>query len=549
MQDSPRIQDAKLRRRRQQEALAFEVLEECRVQLMLKFRFLDLALWRMKPVALPDAGRYPMATDAECVYLDPPRLIVRYRESYEEAVRDYLHMVMHCVFRHPFDEDHPRKDAWWLACDIVAESAAMELCAHRFESEDDVERRRALSELRLALGRLTPQRVYKLLVDVARAPEGASLKGISQSTVVQYRDLFERCNHEVWPANADKNTAQNAQPGDLQEAPEEPDEPGAVALPEQADAAEQENDDARGGAFAEADECSESDDEGEASDGDGAFEEDAAAGAEGDRRTQPPADEDDREKNEQLRKEWEDISKEIEMNMDTFSREWTEEAGDLIMALRAANRTRYDYSEFLRRFMVFSEEMRINHDEFDYIFYSYGMELYGDMPLVEPLEYKEEKRVRSFVIAIDTSQSVSGALVRRFIDHTFHMLKSSEDYARKVDIHIVQCDSRVQGHTRLGDLRDIDAVMSDFRVRGFGGTDFRPVFDYVETLRDRGELREMQGLIYFTDGLGQFPEKAPDYDVAFVLMTDEGADPPPVPPWAMKLLIDETDIERFGSEN
>ena len=33
----------------------------------------------------------------------------------------------------------------------------------------------------------------------------------------------------------------------------------------------------------------------------------------------------------------------------------------------------------------------------------YGMELYGNMPLVEPLEYKETDRVREFVIAIDTS--------------------------------------------------------------------------------------------------------------------------------------------------
>ncbi len=38
------------------------------------------------------------------------------------------------------------------------------------------------------------------------------------------------------------------------------------------------------------------------------------------------------------------------------------------------------------------------------------MELYGNMPLVEPLEYKETDRVRDFVIAIDTSESVRGRL-------------------------------------------------------------------------------------------------------------------------------------------
>ena len=51
--------------------LACEAVDECRVQLMLKFRFLDLALWRMplEPVYL--RTRYPLATDARAVFLEP----------------------------------------------------------------------------------------------------------------------------------------------------------------------------------------------------------------------------------------------------------------------------------------------------------------------------------------------------------------------------------------------------------------------------------------------------------------------------------------------
>lgn len=80
-------------------------------------------------------------------------------------------------------------------------------------------------------------------------------------------------------------------------------------------------------------------------------------------------------------------------------------------------------------------------------------------------------------------------------------------------------------------------------MRGFGGTDFRPAFGYIDALRARGELANLKGMIYFTDGLGSFPDKAPDYDVAFVFMDDEGRDIPPVPPWAMKLVLDEMGIE------
>ena len=83
-------------------------------------------------------------------------------------------------------------------------------------------------------------------------------------------------------------------------------------------------------------------------------------------------------------KEWEEISRQIEMNLETFSKEWGDEARDLISSLAIANRKTYDYSDFLRRFATVSEDMRINDDEFDYIFYTYGLELYGNMPLVEP---------------------------------------------------------------------------------------------------------------------------------------------------------------------
>ena len=196
--------------------------------------------------------------------------------------------------------------------------------------------------------------------------------------------------------------------------------------------------------------------------------------------------------------------------------------------------------------MTMNEKMLLNQDEFDHLLHlRHGA--HGTCRFVKPLEYKETVGCE-FVIAIDTSGSVRGDLVRRFIEHTFDILKESETYTAEVNVHIVQCDARVQSDTRITDIGEIDKLMENFVIRGFGGTDFRPVFDYVETLRDRGELAEMKGLIYFTDGLGSFPEKPPDYDTAFVFMDEEGRDLPPVPPWAMKVVIDEAGINRFKSQ-
>ena len=46
---------------------------------------------------------------------------------------------------------------------------------------------------------------------------------------------------------------------------------------------------------------------------------------------------------------------------------------------------RYDYKKFLRQFSVLREEVELDTESFDYIFYNYGMEHYGNLPLIEPL--------------------------------------------------------------------------------------------------------------------------------------------------------------------
>lgn len=532
-----RAEDEKLKRRLEEDRLGADIIDECRVQLMLKFRFLDLALWRMSLEPLRVHAAYPLATDGRRVAYDPPRVIARFRESFEESVRDYLHLVMHCIFRHPFDENHDNREAWSLTCDIIVENAVMDMCGGRFESEDDVRRREVISEIRMLVGKLLPNKVYTLVKGIVQTPDGQHYRGLGRSALNEWHDLFEHDDHGAWPAfnkgkpqsddaDADRSDTRDDEPAASDdsvrmetqgegEPPEDEAERDVEAIEEEPETVPEED----GGA----------DDESDAA-------EDAQASEETADGEEPAAE-----------KDWEDIAKQIEMNLETFSKEWGEEAGSLMANLAIANRKTYGYTEFLRKSMIVTEEMQMNMDEFDYVYYTYGMELYGNMPLVEPLEYKETDRVRDFAIVIDTSESVSGELVRKFITHTFDILKSSQDYATEVNIHLIQCDAKVQSDLKITNLRDIDQVMENFVIRGFGGTDFRPAFDYVEVLRKRGELRDMKGLIYFTDGLGQFPEKTPEFDAAFVFMDEEGRDIPPVPPWAMKIVIDEAGITQLAS--
>lgn len=537
------IADAKLARRARENELASDILEECRVQLMLKFRFLDMALWRMENMPVRAGARYALVTDATRVAFDPPRVIARFEEGFDELIRDYLHMVMHCVFRHPFDKDHRNRQAWNLTCDIIAESVALDMCAGRFASPDDAARIEALDKIKMLTGSLLPNKVYALVKAMVQTPSGQQYMGMGRSVLNDWFALFERDDHSAWPANVDENAPaernKKLEPEEMSER-----DPGEAPEPDDAEL------ESAGGA----DEPTDAEDDKKSSQVEQTEDdaEDAEDEGDGENADPAPVTEQDSERehseDDKAEREWEEISKEIEMNLETFSKEWGRESDSLMQHLAVANRKVYDYTEFLRKFMTINEEMLLNQDEFDYIYYTYGMELYGNMPLVEPLEYKETDRVREFVIAIDTSGSVRGDLVRRFIEHTFDILKESETYTTDVNVHIVQCDARVQSDTRIADIAEVDKLMENFVIRGFGGTDFRPVFDYVETLRERGELTEMKGLIYFTDGLGNFPEKPPNYDTAFVFMEEEGRDLPPVPPWAMKVVIDEAGINRFKSQ-
>ena len=165
--------------------------------------------------------------------------------------------------------------------------------------------------------------------------------------------------------------------------------------------------------------------------------------------------------------------------------------------LRVENRERYDYRQFLRRFSVLKEEIEVDPDSFDPIFYTYGMSLYGNMPLMEPLESKEVFRIENFVIVIDTSMSCSGELVRRFLEETYDVLSESETYFRKIRIHILQCDDRVQADVVIESAEDLKAYMDRFQVMGFGGTDFRPAFEYVNELRAKGETDRLSGADLF----------------------------------------------------
>ncbi len=103
------------------------------------------------------------------------------------------------------------------------------------------------------------------------------------------------------------------------------------------------------------------------------------------------------------------------------------------------------------------------------------------------------------MIAIDTSGSVEGELVQKFVQKTYNILKSTESFFSKINLHIIQCDADIQQDVKITNQDEFDEYLKSMKIHGLGGTDFRPVFQYVDKLIEQKEFTNLKGLIYFTD--------------------------------------------------
>ena len=100
------------------EGLAADVLDLARGRLLVNLRYMDVAL------TFHDRKVYhgSFSTDGRVLYYDPAFVLRTYRESREMLTRTYLHLVLHCVFCHPFVGPDTDRRLWDLACDMAAES-------------------------------------------------------------------------------------------------------------------------------------------------------------------------------------------------------------------------------------------------------------------------------------------------------------------------------------------------------------------------------------------------------------------------------------------
>lgn len=117
----------------------------------------------------------------------------------------------------------------------------------------------------------------------------------------------------------------------------------------------------------------------------------------------------------------------------------------------------------------------------------------------------------SLVVAIDTSGSINEELLGGFIGEFKAIMQNFPTIA----IELLIADAKVHSHHSF-----VGGEELNFPLKGGGGTDYRPTFEYIEA-----NLPMSSMILYFTDGEGIFPRIPPACEVLWALSQERGRVP------------------------
>lgn len=195
-------------------------------------------------------------------------------------------------------------------------------------------------------------------------------------------------------------------------------------------------------------------------------------------------------------------------------------AGNCEIEVKEAKGEPVDYKELLKEVLHELEDPRELPDSIDPMYYQFGLDNYGDVPLIEPREGDEILKLHTIAVAIDTSGSCQGIVAQRFCREVIGLINDSKEMLSGGKILCIQCDAEIQKEDLI-DIQDLKSSAISYdagRIFGGGGTSFIPVFNRLDELEQEGKT--IDALVYLTDGWGDYPPKEPDYPTIFVLDRD-----------------------------
>ena len=433
-----------MQQRKNLENIGERILGAVRTELFLDMRFLGPALDALGYVM--DLSTRTVGTDAEAIRFNPQYLMDGYLSDPRSLSRTYMHILIHCLFRHMFTAQRVSDPELFSLCaDIAAEALIDSMDVPVLKQIPTDFREEQLRKLNDEVRVMTAEKLYRYF---SERPRDFALE---QKLLYE----FGRDDHSFW----EKMNKDSGKP--KEDSPQNP--------------------------------------------------------------------------MRQKEQDWKDRADSTKKLLVTFGPEASDKKGSFAWTLSFEDDDKSDFREFLHKLSAVREEARVDPDSFDYGYYHYGLELYGNVPLIEENEYREACRIDELVIAVDTSASTKGTQVQKFLKETAAILSSQETFFHHVNVHLIECDNQVQRDTCFTDVREVERFAGLFTVHGGMGTDFRPVFQHVEDLRRQGKLERPRALLYLTEGYGIFPEEPTDYETAFVFCAGEDYDDTKVPDWALKL--------------
>lgn len=207
---------------------------------------------------------------------------------------------------------------------------------------------------------------------------------------------------------------------------------------------------------------------------------------------------------------------------------------NMFMEIKKPDRfSRFDYLEYIRRFAR-QEIVSEDPDTIDMMMYIWGMENLGNTPIVEFSEVREQCTATDIIIAIDMSGSCGGEVAENFLRQILTLFEQM-NIRSAVNVHVVAFDTELLFTKIIRTKMDVLHFFDDYEESGWGGTDFRCVFNYADEFAKNNNGKRLKGLFFFSDGYGFFPDDKPSYRTTFFIPKDENSgeyfEPSNVPDW------------------
>ena len=202
--------------------------------------------------------------------------------------------------------------------------------------------------------------------------------------------------------------------------------------------------------------------------------------------------------NQQLEEE---LAQEIEQAQQLFE--------EFANATLLAEEKKGDLPLHVERFFTLSQDGKIDwREELKYAIDRFYKDDYTLMPPNKKFLYagiylpSATSQRFKLVVAVDSSGSVDEELLNIFLSELNFLMSTIPNY----EIDLLVCDDKINEHKVFysGDILEVD-------IKGGGGTDFRPVFKYIDE-----NLQDIKLLLYFTDLDGFFPKDEPNYDLKWI---------------------------------